>query len=64
MKKKIDEIEQHVERIQHENQCSVSVTRGQRGTVGWDIKVYSDNPQDAAKQAAEVDKQLSKLYLD
>ena len=61
MKKETETLEQHVERIQHENQCSVSVTRGQRGTVGWDIKVYSDNPQDAAKQAVEVDKQLNKL---
>jgi len=61
MKKKTDTLEQHVERIQHENQCSVSVTRGQRGTVGWDIKVYSDDPQDALNQAVKADKQLTKL---
>ena len=62
MKKKTDTLDQTVERIQHENQCSVTVTRGQRGTIGWDIKVYSDDPQDAAKQAVKVDAELSKLY--
>jgi len=51
-----------VERIQHENQCSVSITRGQRGTVGWDIKVYDEDPAIAAGKAVAVDAELRKVF--
>ena len=53
-----------VERIQHENQCSVSVTRGQRGTYGWDIKVYDEDPAIAAGKAVAVDTLLREAYKD
>ena len=41
---------------------SVKVIRGQRGSYGWEIKVYKDDLSVAVNEIKEIDGKLVKLF--
>lgn len=42
------------------SQSSVVVKTSAKGDASWEIKVYSDNPEEAAAKAVELHKKLKK----
>lgn len=42
--------------------CSIELTRGQRGTYGWQIKYRHDDPYEAERIVDDLDSRFKRRY--
>jgi hypothetical protein len=45
-----------------ESTSSIEITRGQKGAVGYNVKIYDKDPDKAYLKAIELEKKLAKEY--
>jgi len=53
-----------VEHLHAKPEIKVTVTRGQRGTYGWEVSVYGNDKDDVIKRVTEIDEELRRIYTE